>query len=75
MPLTTVGVLSTANANASLNTPPNTGLASPGYLIINNAIVRTEALNALIQTNGVIPTDGSGGDFGYAIVTGQGIAQ
>lgn len=74
MPLTTVGVLSTANANAQLNTPPNTGLASPGYLIINNAIVQTEALNALIQTNGVIPTDGSGGDFGYAIVTSQGIA-
>ena len=28
----------------------------------------------LLQTNGRIPTDGSGGVFGYGIVTSQGIA-
>ena len=72
--LITVGVLSTANANAQLNTPPNTGLASPGYLIINNAIVQSAGLNAILRTNGVIPTDGSGGAFGYGIVTSAGLS-
>lgn len=72
--LTTVGVFSTANANAQLNTQPNTGLASPGYLIINNAIVQSAGLNAVLRTNGVIPTDGSGGAFGYGIVTSAGLS-
>jgi hypothetical protein len=67
-------LFSTTNPNAQLSTPPNTGLASPGYLIINNAIVQSAGLGALIQTKGIIPTDGSGGAFGYGIVTSQGIA-
>lgn len=72
--LITVGVFSTANANAQRNTPPITGLASPSYLIINTAIIQSAGLGALIQTNGIIPTDGSGGAFGYGIITAQGLA-
>jgi hypothetical protein len=30
-------------------------------------------LNAIITTNGRIPTDGSGGAFGYGILTNQGV--
>jgi hypothetical protein len=72
--LTTVGVFSTANVNAQLNTPPNTSQSSPGYLIINQAIVQTSGLNAILHTNGVIPTDGSGGAFGYGIITSAGLS-
>jgi hypothetical protein len=72
--LTTVGVFSTANANAQLNTPRITGFASPSYLIINTAIIQSAGLGALLQTNGIIPTDGSGGAFGYGIITTQGLA-
>ena len=71
--LTTVGVFSTANANAQLNAPPITGLVSPGYRIINTAIIQSAGLGALLQTNGIIPTDGSGGAFGYGIITTQGL--
>ena len=55
--LTTVGAFSTANANAQLNTQPNTGLASPGYLIINNAIVQSAGLNAVLRTNGLVQAE------------------
>src|ERR1700693_938628 len=61
--LTTVGIFST----------PNIALAAPGYRIINNAIVQSGGLTALLQTNGIIPTGGSGGAFGYGIVTVAGV--
>lgn len=35
--------------------------------------MRLAGLDALIQTKGPIPKDGSGGAFGYAIVTKQGL--
>jgi hypothetical protein len=53
----------------AITIPTNAVLASPGYRIINNAIVQSAGLTALLQTNGRIPTDGSGGAFGYGIVT------
>jgi len=46
--------------------------ASPGYLTIKRAIVSSGALDALLQTNGNIPKDGSGGAFGYGIMTKAG---
>src|SRR5207245_2621217 len=57
-----LGVFSTANVNAS----------PPPYLVINQAIVQTSGLNAILRTNGAIPTDGSGGAFGYGILTSAG---
>jgi len=46
--------------------------ASPGYLTIKRAVVSSGALDALLQTNGNIPKDGSGGAFGYGIMTKAG---
>ncbi|MGC2573323.1 MAG: hypothetical protein WA364_17550 [Candidatus Nitrosopolaris sp.] len=46
--------------------------ASPGYLTIKTAKVSSGALDALLQTNGNIPKDGSGGAFGYGIITKAG---
>jgi hypothetical protein len=72
--LASVGAFSTLNANAQPVTPPNTALTSAGYLIINQALVQSSGLNAILRTNGVIPTDGSGGAFGYGIVTSAGLS-
>ncbi|MEO9309516.1 MAG: hypothetical protein ABI337_04410 [Nitrososphaera sp.] len=43
----------------------------PGYLVIKNSKVKIEdeQLEAKIMTKGKIPQDGSGGAFGYAILT------
>jgi hypothetical protein len=43
-----------------------------GYLTIKTATVSTGALDALLQTDGIIPKDGSGGAFGYGIITKAG---
>jgi hypothetical protein len=84
--LGSVGALSsTSIANAQIVTQPNpslgSNLANPSlgsnlattYLTIKNAIVLTNGLHAALQTAGTIPTDGSGGAFGYGILTSQGI--
>jgi hypothetical protein len=71
--LATMGAFSISNANAQLIAPPNTASTSPGYLTINTALVQTSVLNAILRTNGVIPTDGSGGAFGYGIITSAGL--
>jgi hypothetical protein len=68
------GPFSTANPDAQLNMQPSIAQSSPGYLIINQALVQTSGLNAIFRTNAIIPTDGSGGAFGYGIITSQGIA-
>jgi hypothetical protein len=54
--------------------PVNTALASTGgYFTIKRAIVNTAGLTAVLQTDGKIPTDGSGGAFGYGILTDMGL--
>ena len=53
--------------------PPATQNPVPSYLTINRALIRQEGLDAVIHTNGIIPKDGSGGAFGYAIITKQGL--
>lgn len=72
--LATVGAFSASNANAQLIGPPNSGFTRPGYLTIDAAIVNTAVLDAALVTDGVIPTDGSGGAFGYGIVTSAGLS-
>jgi hypothetical protein len=52
---------------------PATQNPLPPYLTINRAVIRQEGLDAVIHTNGIIPKDGSGGAFGYAIITKQGL--
>jgi uncharacterized membrane protein YgcG len=53
--------------------PSTTVLAATGgYLTIDTAKVSTGALAALLQTDGIIPQDGSGGAFGYGIMTNAG---
>ncbi|PWU80438.1 MAG: hypothetical protein DLM72_12265 [Candidatus Nitrosopolaris wilkensis] len=70
--LATLGAFSTSNTNAQLIAPSNA--AVPGYLTINTALVQSSGLNAILRTNGIIPTDGSGGAFGYGIVTTAGLS-
>jgi hypothetical protein len=71
--LATMGAFSTSNTKAQLIAPPNTA-SSPGYLTISIATVQTRLLDATLHTNGVIPTDGSGGAFGYGIITSAGLS-
>ena len=49
-------------------------MTSHGYLTINTALVQTSGLNAVLRTNGLIPTGGSGGAFGYGIITSAGLS-
>ena len=72
--LATMGVFTTSNTNAQLIGPANTALTSHGYLTINTALVQTSGLNAVLRTNGLIPTGGSGGAFGYGIITSAGLS-
>jgi hypothetical protein len=53
--------------------PTNSVLASTaGYLTIKTAAVNSR-LDAVIPTDGTIPKDGSGGAFGYGIITRAGV--
>lgn len=53
--------------------PTNTVLASTaGYLTIKTAAANSAGLDAVIPTDGSIPKDGSGGAFGYGIITRAG---
>ncbi|MFZ0511134.1 MAG: hypothetical protein WAM14_05975, partial [Candidatus Nitrosopolaris sp.] len=53
--------------------PTNAVLASTaGYLTIKTAVVNSASLDAVIPTDGIIPKDGSGGAFGYGIMTRAG---
>jgi hypothetical protein len=72
--LATVGAFSTSDANAQLIAPPNTASTSPGYLTISWAVINSALLDATLHTNGIIPTSGSGGAFGYGIVTTAGLS-
>ncbi len=47
--------------------------SSSPYLTINRAVIVQSGLDAIITTNDRIPTDGSGGAFGYGILTQQGV--
>ena len=53
--------------------PATTVLAATmGYLTIKTATVSSGALDAVFQTDGNIPKDGSGGAFGYGVITKAG---
>jgi len=41
------------------------------YLLIHKAVIQQSGLNAAIFTGGMVPKDGSGGAFGYGILTDQ----
>jgi hypothetical protein len=66
MAFAAVGGLSSINVRAQQP-------SSSPYLTINRAIIVQSGLNAIISTNGRIPTDGSGGAFGYGILTDRGL--
>jgi hypothetical protein len=74
--VTTMGLFSLPSANAQINSPQNAASTStnPGYLTINQAQIQSAGLNAVFQTNGAIPVDGSGGAFGYGIITSAGLS-
>jgi hypothetical protein len=72
--VTTMGLFSLPSANAQINTPQNTASTNPGYLTINQAVVQSAGLTAIYRTNGFIPVDGSGGAFGYGIITSAGLS-
>lgn len=65
-----VGSLSNSNVKAQQPLAQN---LLPPYLTIKLALIRQAGLDALIHTNGLIPKDGSGGAFGYGIITRQGL--
>jgi YVTN family beta-propeller protein len=74
-----------AIAYDSINHNVYVGAANPGTVFvistspvlpptISYAVVQTSILDATLHTNGVIQTDGSGGAFGYGIVTSAGFS-
>lgn len=55
--------------------PTNAVLASAlpsPFLTIKTAVINSAGLDAVIPTDGIIPKDGSGGAFGYGIITKAG---
>lgn len=71
--LATMGAFSTSDTNAQQITPPNAASTSPGYLTIRFAVINSALLDATLNTNGIIPTHGSGGAFGYGLITTAGL--
>lgn len=55
-----------------INTSPST---NEGYLDVDKAVVSKlgNKVHAILQLHGHIPKDGSGGAFGYGILTTQGL--
>jgi hypothetical protein len=69
-----VGLIAAAILGASF-LAPMLATAVEDFLTIDRALVKAdnEEISALLITHGIIPKDGSGGAFGYGILTGAGL--